>query len=88
MQFTIEVLPAPVGPMFEKQLALVDGESSTSVSARTPPNRQRNPLHLQCGGHSILPDSALGALFIYDPLVGLLTRLRSYIGGRRKPFDK
>src|SRR6478735_2333316 len=42
MQFTIEVLPAPLGPMIENSSPSLMAKP-TSVSARTPPNRKDTP---------------------------------------------
>src|SRR4051794_35794881 len=42
MQLTIEVLPAPFGPMMENNSPSLTLKE-TSVSARTPPNRSDTP---------------------------------------------
>jgi hypothetical protein len=42
MQFTIEVLPAPFGPMIENSSPSWTAKL-TSVSARTPPKRSETP---------------------------------------------
>src|SRR5581483_540151 len=55
MQLTIEVLPAPLGPMIENSSPprIV---KLTSVSARTPPNRNDTPRTSNVVSTQILPE--------------------------------
>src|SRR5437762_14334525 len=53
MQLTIEVLPAPLGPMIEKSSPSITPKL-TSVSARTPPKRSDTPRTSKaCSTHSL-----------------------------------
>src|ERR1700712_2204481 len=54
MQLTIEVLPAPLGPMMENS-SPASTPKLTSVSARTPPKRSDTPRTSKaCSTHSLL----------------------------------
>src|ERR1700737_5628952 len=53
MQFTIEVLPAPLGPIIENSSPSFTPKL-TSVSARTPPKRSDTPRTSKaCSTHSL-----------------------------------
>src|ERR1700687_410701 len=55
MQLTIEVLPAPLGPMIENSSPSFTAKL-TSVSARTPPKRSDTPRTSKaCSTHSLHP---------------------------------
>src|ERR1700687_2581496 len=55
MQVTIEVLPAPLGPMIENSSPSFTPKL-TSVSARTPPKRSDTPRTSKaCSTHSLHP---------------------------------
>src|ERR1700676_1629103 len=55
MQLTIEVLPAPLGPMIENSSPSFTPKL-TSVSARTPPKRSDTPRTSKaCSTHSLHP---------------------------------
>src|SRR5216684_2801162 len=61
MQLTIEVLPAPLGPIIENSSPSLTPKL-TSVSARTPPKRSDTPRTSKaCSTHS-LPGAISGAV--------------------------
>src|ERR1700692_751282 len=61
MQFMIEVLPAPCGPMIENNSPSFTPKL-TSVSARTPPKRSDTPRTSKACSTQTLPEGALRAL--------------------------
>src|SRR5579862_7655896 len=85
MQLTMEVLPAPLGPMMENS-SPSRTPKLTSVSARTPPNRRDTPRASRISSTKIPPGSgALKALFIqHRSLEPILYRFAA--AGRRFVF--
>src|SRR5947209_6991398 len=69
MQLTIEVLPAPLGPMIENSSPSWTPKL-TSVSARTPPKRSDTPRTSKaCSTHSLLRAlRALLGLTLFHPV--------------------
>src|SRR5580704_11262247 len=63
MQLTIEVLPAPLGPMIENSSPSLTPKL-TSVSARTPPKRSDTPRTSKaCSTHSLHPGASSALCF-------------------------
>src|SRR5256885_6862928 len=74
MQLTIEVLPAPFGPMIENSSPSLTPKL-TSVSARTPPKRSDTPRTSKAQATHFLQEKALGALFVsFATAVAILYR--------------
>src|SRR6185369_3448236 len=90
MQLTIEVLPAPFGPMIENSSPSFTPKE-TSVSARTPPKRSDTPRTSNVfDTHSLRDMAPCAALFIFglrsrrDLTSGLYGRPSDY-GDRYRP---
>src|ERR1700759_3036293 len=64
MQLTIEVLPAPFGPMMENS-SPSRMVKLTSVSARTPPNRNDTPRTSNAVSTKSLPERRRCLLFLF-----------------------
>src|ERR1700684_3331935 len=63
MQLTIEVLPAPLGPIIENSSPSLTPKL-TSVSARTPPKRSDTPRTSKaCSTHSLHPGASSALCF-------------------------
>src|ERR1700716_3887613 len=63
MQLTIEVLPAPLGPMMENNSPSFTPKE-TSVSARTPPKRSDTPRTSKAFSTDSLRSRRCGALYL------------------------